>query len=66
MDPVKAGGYERVRSSKQASGFDNASVEKSIDQLETPVAKQTVTAWDFCPSNALLRIEGHPQGQPGQ
>ena len=65
MDPVKAGEYERLRSSMQASGFDDVAVEKAIDQLETPVAKQTVTAWDFRPSNTLLRIEGHPQGQPG-
>ena len=65
MDPVKAGEYERLRISMQASGFDDASVDRAIDQLETPVARQTVTAWDFRPSNTLLRIEGHPDGQPG-
>jgi hypothetical protein len=65
MDPVKAGEYERLRTSMLASGFEGTAVDKAIEQIETPVATETVTAWDFRPSNTLLRVKDHPDGEPG-
>lgn len=65
MDPVKRNEYARLHEAMLANGFGEGGFHEVVERLEQPAGLETVTAWDFRPSNTLLRVEDYPEGEPG-